>query len=96
MITLEEIKNKTEWRAWGTVVHKRPHFIYRSPCWLNDTICSFVNHLGEVSQKNDGRWNWYRKPASMNAHWQIKTIEQGVARSKEEAMAEVEKGWILI
>ena len=72
-----------------------------TPTWDGDRyLCKvFVGAniremLGIITQRNEkdrtGRWNWFRKPSRYQIGWKT---GQGVANSREEAVAAIESGW---
>lgn len=52
--------------------------------------------LGEVKQKNDGRWEWIIRPDRNGFYRPTKPFEklQGVCSTIEEAKRKVEEAWI--
>lgn len=70
---------------------QRDRFIYCLPCWAGARVIEIV---GEVRQKNDKRWEWFRRPAMFYAHaWPTPSVVQGVCATRAEAQAQVERGW---
>lgn len=91
------MRETAEWNRVGTMVHRRPVFSYRCPIphFANRPL-RITENLGEVRQKNDGRWEWFRKKESGSvrwiADWLVTETEQGIAATEEEAKAKVELG----
>ena len=50
---------------------------------------SFVEHLGGIKKRSDGRWDWWRYD-SIEHKWRV---GRGVADTKAWAQIEVLRGW---
>lgn len=72
----------------GTAIHKLPPVVYRVPILPDNTI---VEHLGEVKERTDGRWNWWRKRSKYHKNWNGEG--QGVAANQGAAEMRVLEGW---
>ncbi len=68
---------------------------FRCHCHIGTEVFDFMmTLLGEVRKKNDGRWEWFRRPtAYAPPGWNVTKHQQGVVATKEDAMREVEKGF---
>lgn len=49
--------------------------------------------LGYIKKKNDNRWEWSRKPSKFHKEIWDGNNEQGVCKTKQEAMNKVLEGW---
>ncbi len=72
---------------WGWAQSPKDNsYRYRIPIRPGGSICE---HLGIVKPRDDGRWDWWRKPSQFQ-RWDP---GQGVAATKQEAVDYVEEGW---
>ncbi len=78
---------KASWMPIGTPIYKIP-IVYRVPYTLDSQI---VEHLGAIKERNDGRWNWWRKRSNYHKSWNGEG--QGVADSRGAAELRVLEGW---
>ncbi len=97
-MNVSQIKAVRKWVQVGTMVHKRAVFQMQVPLFLRGEPIKIHERLGEVREGNDGRWKWFRIPSSYNhvqQLWLVPSHEQGVAQTKELAIAEVEKAFAI-
>ena len=94
--SLDEVRSLCEWEQMGTEVHKYPFFVLSAPVIVRNEAFNMVHHIGKVSGRSDGRWNWFRVPvvgSDTKKFWLVQKHEQGVASTKEKAQEKVEEGW---
>lgn len=75
-----DCRKKAAWCQYGN------HLGYQVPMW---TGRGFIEYLGAVKLRHDGRWDWWRKPTQYH-EWKP---GQGVAATEGAAKARVLEGW---
>lgn len=93
-MNVSQVKSERKWSQVGTAVFKLAVFQMRVPLFLSGKPIDIVERLGEIREGNDGRWKWFRIPSKyISQFWIVPAHEQGVAETKELAIAEVEKAF---
>lgn len=92
---IEEYKNLAEWTQVGQYIHKNEHHQFTIPVYGCDKVYTMCHVVGEVVERSDGRWNWFRMPTDYysNQFWNVSQHEQGVSKTFEQAKLEVENGF---
>ena len=78
---------KANWTQIGKTVYTLPKFAYRVPVTPETR---YVEHLGAVKGRSDGRWDWWRFKSTFHKDW---ITGQGVADTKAWAQIRVLEGW---